>query len=109
MLSVGILGGTGYTGKKLLEYCNTHPEIGEVKVYANSSAGKKITDLFPDLKEIVADDFVESINNISYEEDVFFVALPHGEALNYVPTILNRGKKIIDLGGDFRLNDSVEI
>ncbi len=106
MLSVGILGGTGYTGKKLLEYCNAHSEIGEVKVYANTSSGQKIIDLFPDLKGIVADDYVESINNISYEEDVFFIALPHGEALKYVPTILNRGKKIIDLGGDFRLNES---
>ena len=41
MLSVGILGGTGYTGKKLLEFCNAHSEIGEVKVYANSSSGKR--------------------------------------------------------------------
>ena len=93
MLSVGILGGTGYTGKKLLEYCNAHSEIGEIKVYANSSAGKKIYDVFPDLKDVVADDFIESIDNISYEEDVFFIALPHGEALNFVPTILSRGKK----------------
>ncbi len=108
MLSVGILGGAGYTGKKLIEFCNSHPQISEIKVYGNLSAGKKLTEIFPELKSIIVDDTVESINNISYEEDLFFIALPHGEALNFVPAIINKGKKVIDLGGDFRLNNSVD-
>jgi N-acetyl-gamma-glutamyl-phosphate reductase len=34
-----------------------------------------------------------------------FVALPSGEAMNLVPELLDRGKRVIDLGGDFRLKD----
>ena len=30
MLSVGIIGGTGYTGKYLIEYCNNHPFIDDL-------------------------------------------------------------------------------
>ena len=34
------------------------------------------------------------------------VALPSGEAMNMVPELLERGKRVIDLGGDFRFKDA---
>jgi N-acetyl-gamma-glutamyl-phosphate reductase len=37
--------------------------------------------------------------------DVVFVALPSGEAMSIVPELLRRGTRVIDLGGDFRLQD----
>src|SRR5207248_2333469 len=37
--------------------------------------------------------------------DLLFLALPHGESQKFVPEILGRGPKIVDLAADFRLRD----
>jgi N-acetyl-gamma-glutamyl-phosphate reductase len=108
MISVGILGGSGYTGKKLLQFCNCHPFVNDYKVYGLKTAGTLLSDIFPELTGQIIDSKVESIENISNSHDLFFVALPHGEALKYVPDIIKNGKKVIDLGGDYRLDTKEE-
>lgn len=105
MISVGIIGGTGYTGKHLLEYCNKHPYVKEITVYAKSSAGDKLLNIFPELNGIISDQTVSSVDNLPDKHDLYFISLPHGEALKYVPNLYKKNKKIIDLGGDYRLND----
>jgi N-acetyl-gamma-glutamyl-phosphate reductase len=108
LISIGIIGGSGYTGKKLLQLCSSHPFVEKIEVYGNSTAGEKLLSIFPDMMNIVENDIVKSINSISMEHDLYFIALPHTEALYYVPLIISAGKKVIDLGGDYRL-DSDEI
>ncbi len=108
MISVGIIGGSGYTGKKLLQFCENHPYINDYKVYGSKTAGQSLSQLFPDLVNFISDSKVESAENISADHDVYFVALPHGEALNIVPALFYAGKHIIDLGGDFRLDSKDE-
>jgi N-acetyl-gamma-glutamyl-phosphate reductase len=108
MISVGILGGSGYTGKKLLQFCENHSFIGDYKVYGNKSAGSLLTEIFPDLVGEITDSKIENIEEISNEHDLYFIALPHGEALKYVPFLFSAGKKIIDLGGDYRLDSKSE-
>ncbi|MEN8191311.1 MAG: N-acetyl-gamma-glutamyl-phosphate reductase [Bacteroidota bacterium] len=108
MISVGVIGGTGYTGKYLIEYLKQHPEISEYTIYASSSAGRKLLDIFPELLGLIENQTIQSANNISLDHDLYFISLPHGESLNFVPAILANGKKVIDLGGDYRL-DSKEL
>jgi N-acetyl-gamma-glutamyl-phosphate reductase len=104
MISIGIIGGTGYTGKELIKYSLFHPFIKNFQIYANSSAGENLYSIFPDLIGYTENRKIESINNISYEHDLYFVALPHGEALKYVPDLISNNKYVIDLGGDYRLD-----
>lgn len=104
MISVGIIGGTGYTGKELIKLCSQHPFIKEYKIYANSSAGENLFSLFPDVMGIVDDQKIGSAKELSFEHDLYFVALPHGEALKFVPELISNGKYVIDLGGDYRLD-----
>jgi len=108
MISVGIIGGSGYTGKKLLQFCANHPYINDYKVYGNKTAGQNLTQIFPDLVDQINDSQIASAENISADHDVYFVALPHGEALNIIPALFHAGKNIIDLGGDFRLDSKDE-
>lgn len=105
MISVGILGGTGYTGKILLKFCADHINVKDVTVYGFSTAGESLLSIFPELQNQVTDSTIQSIKNISFEHDVYFIALPHGEALEYVPELIAKGKKVIDLGGDYRLDN----
>jgi N-acetyl-gamma-glutamyl-phosphate reductase len=104
MLSIGIIGGTGYTGKKLIQYLALHPFIKDYKVYAKTSAGENLHNLFPDLSGYIDNFQIKSIDDISYEHDLYFIALPHSEALKYVPTLISKDKFVIDLGGDYRLD-----
>jgi N-acetyl-gamma-glutamyl-phosphate reductase len=106
MISVGIIGGSGYTGKNLVKYCSQHPFIKEFQVYGLNSANKSILELFPEFKGIIQNRIIRDINLISEYHDVYFLALPHGEALKYVPHLYNIDKKIIDLGGDYRLDSA---
>jgi len=106
MISIGIIGGSGYTGKKLVQLCSSHPNISEIKIYGFSSVGKNITELFPDLVGVVAESQVSPLSNLSLDHDLYFIALPHGEALSYIPILIKYEKNIIDLGGDYRLNSA---
>jgi N-acetyl-gamma-glutamyl-phosphate reductase len=105
LISVGIIGGTGYTGKYLIQFCFNHPEIDSISIYGNSTAGKKLNQIFPELLNQAGDFTIHDSKNISFEHDVYFIALPHGEALNYIPKLIEENKTVIDLGGDYRLND----
>ena len=108
MISVGIIGGTGYTGKYLLEYINQHEEIVDYTIYANTSAGIELLEIFPELMGVLDNQIIQSVNDLSFDHDLYFVSLPHGESLKYIPSILQNGIKVIDLGGDYRL-DSKEL
>lgn len=105
MISVGIIGGSGYTGKHLLQFCNLHPFIKDIKVYGHSTVGMAISKIFPDLLSTFPNMIVHDCAKVSMEHDAYFIALPHGEALEYVPSLLENGKLVIDLGGDYRLDD----
>ncbi len=108
MISVGVIGGTGYTGKYLLEFIKQHKMIADYTIYANKSAGSKLLDIFPELLGVIENQTIQSVKELSYSHDLYFISLPHGESLKYIPTLLEKGIKVIDLGGDYRL-DSREL
>ncbi len=105
MISVGLIGATGYTGKYLIKFLHKHNLVEKISVYANRNAGKYLYDLFPEFEGIVENKKVLDAAELSEELDVYFFALPHGESVKYVPDLIQRNKKVIDLGGDFRLDD----
>jgi N-acetyl-gamma-glutamyl-phosphate reductase len=105
LISVGIIGGSGYTGKYLIQFCLNHPRIESISIYGNSTAGKTLNQVFPELLNRIRDYTILDSKNISFDHDVYFIALPHGEALNFVPALIEKKKIVIDLGGDYRLDD----
>lgn len=106
MLSVGIIGGTGYTGKYLVKFCGQHPHISEINIYSHSSAGQKLDSIFPEFAGILPNLTLKSTAEIDFNCDVYFSALPHGKSLDIIPQIIDAGKLVIDLSGDFRLNSN---
>ncbi len=85
MISVAIIGGSGYTGKYIVKFCNEHPNIDEFVIYANKSANKTIYDVFPDLVGEVENSIIKNASDLDLSHDVYFFALPHGESLKYIP------------------------
>ena len=106
-MKVGIIGGTGYTGGELLRILAKHPEAEVVAVSSRKVKGKKIHEVHPHLKGFYDIEFVDPTERVFSECDVVFTAVPHGEAMRYVPELYESGVKVIDLSADYRLKKDV--
>jgi len=103
---ISIVGASGYSGAELLKLLLRHSNVEVTHVFANSSAGKRVDELYPQFRSITNLVYEEyNIDNVK-NDDLVFIALPSGEAMNFVPDLIDAGKKVIDLGGDFRLQDT---
>jgi N-acetyl-gamma-glutamyl-phosphate reductase len=108
MISVGIVGGTGYTGVELLRLLAQHPEV-EIKVITSrSEAGLAVADMFPNLRGHLDIKFSEPDMQLLSDCDIVFYATPNGVAMKNVPALLEAGVKVIDLAADFRIKDHEE-
>ena len=105
MISVGIVGGTGYTGVELLRLLLQHPNA-EVKVLTSRTEnGRRVDDMFPSLRGHT--DLKYSDLNIEELKqcDAVFFATPHGVAMKHAEELVAANTKVIDLAADFRLQD----
>ncbi|HWN98989.1 MAG TPA: N-acetyl-gamma-glutamyl-phosphate reductase, partial [Blastocatellia bacterium] len=106
MIKVGILGGSGYGGSELLRILLFHPGVDLKLVTANEHAGKRVDAVHPNLLRLTDLKFEAAPDPSGLGElDCVFLALPHGQAMDVVPQ-LPRSVRVIDLSGDFRLNDA---
>jgi N-acetyl-gamma-glutamyl-phosphate reductase len=105
-LKVGIIGGSGFTGAELMRLAVNHPEIEIGYVTANQYAGTRVDMLYPSLTGIIDKEFESYDLEKAKKNDILFLALPHGKAMEVAPELLQAGCKVIDLSGDFRLDDA---
>jgi N-acetyl-gamma-glutamyl-phosphate reductase len=108
VISVGIVGGTGYTGVELLRLLVSHPEVELKLVTSRSEAGLPVADMFPNLRGFTDVCFSEPDVKTLGACDLVFFATPNGTAMKMVPELLAQGTRVIDLAADFRLKDSAE-
>ena len=106
MIHAGIVGASGYSGAELLKLLLQHPHVRMGKLFGSASAGKRIEDIHPSLRKVFSREIEEFSSQGLRGIDVVFVALPSGQAMSIVPEALAAGCRVIDLGGDFRLNDA---
>ena len=105
MIKVGIIGGTGYTGVELLRLLAVHPQAELGVITSRGEAGKKVADLFPNLRGYVDLVFSEPDAKQLAACDVVFSATPHGVAMTHARALVDAGTKLIDIAADFRLTD----
>ena len=103
---IGIMGAAGFTGGELIRLLLNHPKISLASLQSRSQAGKKISDVHPDLLGDIELVFSE---NILPNLDIVFLCLPHGESKYIVKNQqFGTNTKIIDLSNDFRLNTNAK-
>jgi N-acetyl-gamma-glutamyl-phosphate reductase len=105
MRNASILGASGYSGAELIRFLLRHPSVTIEKLFAVTSAGKSIAEVHPAFASRLTNPVETYTPDAACTSDIVFLALPSGEAMHLVPELLSRGKKVIDLGGDFRLRD----
>lgn len=108
MFSVGIVGGTGYTGVELLRLLAQHPQVNIKAITSRSEAGMAVADMFPNLRGHLDLNFTEPDMQLLASCDVVFFATPNGIAMKSAPALLEAGVKVIDLAADFRIKDPDE-
>jgi N-acetyl-gamma-glutamyl-phosphate reductase len=105
MIRAGVVGATGYAGAELVRILSGHPEVKLNIVTSRQYAGKPFADIFPSMKGIVDLTCANyDGNRVAEKTDVVFMALPHKLPMDFVPDLLKKGKKIVDLSADFRFS-----
>lgn len=106
MRSVGIVGGSGFTGAELLRLIAGHPELDVEIATGASQAGTAAADLYPSLAGAYPDlVFAETELDAFDGLDLAFCCLPHGESGALMAELRERVGVVVDLAADFRLQD----
>jgi N-acetyl-gamma-glutamyl-phosphate reductase len=105
MITVGIVGGTGYTGVELLRLLAQHPEVELVTITSRAEAGGAVADMFPSLRGRISLRFSDPATALLKDCDLVFFATPNGVAMQQAGELLKDGVRVIDLAADFRIKD----
>ncbi|MFG2643848.1 N-acetyl-gamma-glutamyl-phosphate reductase [Streptomyces sp. NPDC048370] len=102
-----VAGASGYAGGELLRLLLAHPHVEIGTLTGHSNAGQRLGGLQPHLlplaDRVLAPTTAESLAG----HDVVFLALPHGQSAA-VAEQLGPDVLVVDMGADFRLEDSAD-
>src|SRR5260370_8681858 len=98
MISVSIVNVTSYTGLELLRLLAQHPQFKVTSVTARSAAGKRLNEVFPQLRARTNTQISPQlvITEEPAQTDLAFVCLPHAAAAESAVKLLARGTKELD-------------
>ncbi|RKD21832.1 N-acetyl-gamma-glutamyl-phosphate reductase [Ammoniphilus oxalaticus] len=100
-MNISIIGATGYSGVELIRLLQNHPTAKIKSLFASSQAGLDLTEVYPHLTNIEQHTLEEL--DVEKTAEWVFLATPSGVSAKLVPSLLEAGRKVIDLSGDFRL------
>lgn len=107
MVKVGIVGASGYTGGELLRLLQRHPEVEIAYLASRTHAGMALRDVstavLPNCDLVFKPLDVAAMVD---QCDVIITAVPHGAAMEFGPAVLAAGKRLIDVGTDFRFRNA---
>ena len=105
-VKVAVLGATGFTGEKLVEILLGHPRVEVTYLASRTPEAVPYKILFPNFAgktEAICEPF--NIKKALGKSDFFFLSLPHTVSMEFAPSLLEAGKKVVDLSADYRLKD----
>jgi N-acetyl-gamma-glutamyl-phosphate/LysW-gamma-L-alpha-aminoadipyl-6-phosphate reductase len=103
MLSVSIIGASGYTGGELLRLVLAHPNLEVKQVTSERLDGQFVHFTHPNLRKRTQLKFVRS--EAVEKCDLLFLGLPHGSAMARIDQLAQLADRIVDLSADFRLRE----
>lgn len=106
MVTVAIVGATGYAGLEALRLLAGHPGAEVTYLASHSQAGRTIGSVHPHLGPLAGLPLLPpDPEAIAGAAQVALLSLPARQSLELAPELLRRGVRVIDFGGDFRLQD----
>jgi N-acetyl-gamma-glutamyl-phosphate reductase len=106
-MRTGVVGASGYAGSEVLRLASSHPDLDVVVATGATSSGRRVADHVPSLAAAYPSlEFTTIDGALAGDLELVFVALPHGESQAIVPSLIERGAAVVDLGADFRLKSA---
>ena len=102
-VTVGIVGGSGYTGGELLRLLLFHPYVEVTQITSREQAGRYVYTVHPHLRGATQLQFIHP--DALQACDVLFLALPHGTSSTHIAQYVELAPTIVDLSADFRLKN----
>jgi N-acetyl-gamma-glutamyl-phosphate reductase len=107
MITVAILGATGYTALEAIKLLLRHPDATIVAVTSRQEGSPPISTVHPSLVgrlDLPLEDL--GPDEVGKRADCVFSCLPHCASAEIVPQVLAAGAKVIDFSADYRLDDA---
>ncbi|MAH76534.1 MAG: N-acetyl-gamma-glutamyl-phosphate reductase [Gammaproteobacteria bacterium] len=101
-LNIGIVGATGYVGEELASIIESREDLSLAFVSSFSHEGKEYKEVYSKTNSKLV---LQPIDKMPDNLDYVFFATKHDYSMDYVPEILKKGIKVIDLSADFRLSN----
>ncbi|PYR79797.1 MAG: N-acetyl-gamma-glutamyl-phosphate reductase [Acidobacteria bacterium] len=102
---VAVAGASGYAGQELVRILARHPAV--TLTAAMSSGASSTPRPMPALARIWDREVTPlDIDQLSASADIVFLALPEAASAEIAPKLLERGVRVIDLSGAFRIRDA---
>ncbi|GHD32591.1 N-acetyl-gamma-glutamyl-phosphate reductase 1 [Nocardiopsis kunsanensis] len=109
-LRVAVAGASGYTGGELTRLLLEHPNAEPVFLSAERHAGKRLGTVHPALRNHPAATGLRLAPLTEMPEvDVVFSCMPTGTAPELAPALAKNSDHLVNLAGDFRLDDTEEV
>ncbi|MDI3420285.1 N-acetyl-gamma-glutamyl-phosphate reductase [Streptomyces luteolus] len=102
-----VAGASGYAGGELLRLLIGHPDVEIGALTGHSNAGQHLGALQPHLLPLADRVLEPTTADVLSGHDVVFLALPHGQSAA-VAEQLGPDVLVIDMGADFRLQNSAD-
>ena len=101
---VAVAGATGYAGQELVRILARHPAV--TLTTAMSSGATSTPRPMPALARIWEGTVVPlDVERLVADADIVFLALPEAASAELAPALVERGRRVIDLSGAFRIRD----
>jgi N-acetyl-gamma-glutamyl-phosphate reductase len=107
MHRVAVVGATGYAGQELVRILARHP-AAELTI-ATASQATSAPRRLPALARLWEGDVGPlDLDEVAAAADVAFLALPEAASAELAPVLLDKGLRVVDLSGAFRLRDDAQ-
>ncbi|HKI98001.1 MAG TPA: N-acetyl-gamma-glutamyl-phosphate reductase [bacterium] len=102
-INAAVIGAAGLSGQELMRILSHHGDVRLSAVTSGKYKGRAVGDAFPGLRrvELTFTDHDADLNGT----DVAFLAIPNKASLEVAPRLVERGIRVVDLSGVFRLPD----
>ena len=86
-----------------------HPDVTVQTIVSETYAGQPVTAAFPGMRAAARHRFSSYGDGAEVaQNDVIFLAQENGKAMNLAPSLLEAGRKVVDLSADYRLKSAAE-
>ena len=106
LITVGVIGATGYAGAELVRILSGHPHVILTVLTSRQYTGVRFDLVYPAMQgriPLVCEAL--SMDRLDDACQVIFLALPHKIPMTIIPELIAKGKSIVDLSADFRFSD----